>query len=835
MPLLFQILVVFYLPGALLFRLPGLSQARRAELPAEERLFWAVMLSGVWSFCVVLALAALGRYTFERLLIANAVVALVLLAFFRRRLAFSGRAAGPTWSALVPAALLAIGAWLSFPPAEYVVGGRDPGVYVNEGVQIAQRGEIVLHDQMVASIPRDFRDLFFPSHQQPTYYGLRFVGFWIQDPDEGTVVGQFPHLFPASIAVGYGLNGLSGARQAAGFWAMAGLLAVYFAGSRLFGRMAAAAATALLAVNVVQIWFARYPNAEGVMQSLLFCALLAFGRSLDGQTRFFGSVAGALGGLLLFLRYDAVLLIASLAMAATISVVVNKRARASFWILLTGTSVIGFVYLFGPMRAYAAYPLAFMRSSGMIWVVAAGLVLLWVAPRVLPHRGLASAVTRAGPPALALALGGLAIYAYFFRHEGGRLAAADAAAFRSFGWYMTAAGLGLATLGSVVLTWRRFWSDPGFFLTFATFSVFFFYKLRIVPEHFWAARRFLPVILPAALLLACALLANAAFWIADRVGRRSGGFWSQGLAVLLLVAALTPLASAFWSASAEVRHHVEYAGLIPRLEQLAGRFDDRDLVIVEARNAGTDLHVLATPLAYIYARNVLLLDSVAPSKDLFEAFVAWARTRYRAVWFLGGGGTDLLTANLAAVSVASESFQVPEYDAPLNGYPRGVRRKEFEYGLYRLEPSAPPADGPVVLTIGANDDLHVVRFHAKERHGETGETFRWSGPQSFVVLQRIGSSARELTLWMSNGGRPARAPAPEVELALDAAVLGTATPDDAVRAYSFPLPPDLVSRLAASDQPVRLRLRVPTWNPALVLGLPDTRDLGVIVTRVEVR
>ena len=33
------------------------------------------------------------------------------------------------------------------------------------------------------------------------------------------------------------------------------------------------------------------------------------------------------------------------------------------------------------------------------------------------------------------------------------------------------------------------------------YAAFVFYKLRIVPEHFWLARRFLPVILPGALLL----------------------------------------------------------------------------------------------------------------------------------------------------------------------------------------------------------------------------------------------------------------------------------------------------------------------------------------------
>ena len=144
----------------------------------------------------------------------------------------------PTWSVLLPVALAAIGLWLYSPTAEYVIGGKDPGTLLNEGVQIAQRGQIVLRDADIASVPAPFRDFFFPPHlnQQQWYYGIRFMGFFIQDPADGRVIGQFPHLFPASIAIGYGLNGLSGARQAVAVWAILGLVAVYFVGARMFGR-----------------------------------------------------------------------------------------------------------------------------------------------------------------------------------------------------------------------------------------------------------------------------------------------------------------------------------------------------------------------------------------------------------------------------------------------------------------------------------------------------------------------------------------------------------------------------------------------------------------------
>ena len=103
---------------------------------------------------------------------------------------------------------------------------------------------------------------------------------------------------------------------------------------------------------------------------------------------------------------------------------------------------------------------------------------------------------------------------------------------------------------------------------------------------------------------------------------------------------LAVLAVLFWTRSAPLFGHVEYAGVIPRLEKLARTFGDRDLVIVESRDA-SDVHVLALPLAYIYARNVLLLPNRRPDAATMERFIAWARRQYANVYFVGGGRTEL--------------------------------------------------------------------------------------------------------------------------------------------------------------------------------------------------
>ena len=68
-------------------------------------------------------------------------------------------------------------------------------------------------------------------------------------------------------------------------------------------------------------------------------------------------------------------------------------------------------------------------------------------------------------------------------------------------------------------------------------------------------------------------------------------------------------------------------------------------------------------------------------KAVFEVFLGWARQYYRDVYFIGGGGTDLLSQKVAVEAVASERFQIPEYESLRNAYPTRVRFKEFDFGL----------------------------------------------------------------------------------------------------------------------------------------------------------
>jgi hypothetical protein len=341
-----------------------------------------------------------------------------------------------------------------------------PGVYMSQGIQIAQRQSLVTIDPVIADIPPSSRDLFFPFSAGPGSHGLRFMGFHITDPETGRVSGQFPPGYPIWIAISYGLDGVTGTRRVTAWWAVLGILAVYFLAARLIGPLPAAAAAGLLAVHVVQTWFARYPNSEILTQALLFAALLAHAYTHEDEDPFFGPVAASLLGLALITRLPAVLAVGAAVAASLLAPVNGHRVRAGFLVTLAAWAGTAGLYYSTQLQPYVSYPIEYLRLRPLYVVaLAAGgsvaCLLLWATrrPRV-------AAATRTWLPIAligAVTTGGT--YALFFREPGGTLAPQDAYAVRVFAnLYLTRVAFGLALVGYALVVWRSFWRAPGLIL-----------------------------------------------------------------------------------------------------------------------------------------------------------------------------------------------------------------------------------------------------------------------------------------------------------------------------------------------------------------------------------
>ena len=315
----------------MIFRLPWLDRDRRAALDAEERLFWAIVLSVAVSLSLVLALAAAPSLQLRAAADRRRRCRRRRRAWPHAAVCAFGPAAGAAGLTASSRSRWSCSAlWRFFPPSEYIIGGKDPGVYVNGACRSRSAEHWCYHDPVVAAVPPFARDLFFPSHQRPDYYGTPLHG--LLHHGSGRRRGRQPVSAPVSRLDRHRLRHRrpDRARSDGRRVGVLGVLAVYFAGARLAGRTAAAAAAALLTLHVIQVWFSRYPNAEVVMQALLFAALLANARAHVDGDRFFAPVAGVLLGLLLFLRFDAVLGIAGIAGGLALSAFDGRRPRVAF-------------------------------------------------------------------------------------------------------------------------------------------------------------------------------------------------------------------------------------------------------------------------------------------------------------------------------------------------------------------------------------------------------------------------------------------------------------------------------------------------------------------------
>jgi hypothetical protein len=841
--------VLFFVPGLVFLSL--LPRDERDKLPWDEALFLVTSTSVMASAWVALLLAEAGRF---HLLAAAALLgglsALVLVAFRKAAstpIPGGSRAAGP--AALVLVLALALQAR----PSEYLFGGRDPGTYVAAMCMIGRTGGILYRDPGVLSIPKEDVELFFRNPNNPDFSWGRFMGFPLERPETGRVFPEFFHLFPAFGAYLFEAMGVKGALATPPIFGILGTLAVFFAVRRLFGEAPALLAALLLSLNVIQVWFARYPVSELLSQFLVFVTFLALSHWEEDQGTLMGCLAGAGIGLSLLVRIDGVLLLIPL-----IFYLVIRRASGglSFKKAAPILAVVSFLLVHAAIHAtfwsrkylvdianrkYWRQSPAALAGAALFGVVA---LVLWrrfgkgVFGALLRHE----AALRRG---LIVGVTALALYAYFLRPSlsawaGGdgndpsaallprvwaqtpgpgrlwafgvlkslgfaRLAAHDAQAFLRLGWFVSPLGLLLGVLG-LLLALRR-WRSAYLFplLTTLTFSLFYFYKIRVYNDYYFALRRFAPVSVPC-------LLAFAAFFLGRMAARGGPGRLGAGALALLLgglyVRGTLPIVS-----------FVDWKNAVRFVDDLARHFGPDDVVIFEQPRS---IHLLSLPLWAVHNVNALELARFNPDPERLRSLVRAWRNRYRNIYFVHTYSTDLCGVFLERVQPLA--FGTFEWERAYGRPPQRPEWRSLRFTISRVvlpeELQVPPLPE---VDIGGSDDVQVSGFFEKEQDGE--RTYRWTGTCASVFLPGAKAGAT-VVITASANKRPS---APEVRVSLSGVPLGSFTLGSDWEDHALTLPPTLPLG------PLLLRLDVSAWRPAKVLpGSTDTRDLGVMVDRIRI-
>ncbi|HET6266407.1 MAG TPA: hypothetical protein VFG11_01730 [Acidobacteriota bacterium] len=797
----------------LLFFVPGLCLLRRMT-PSRSLSFF------VLSFCFSLpltsiagfALAETNLFSLIGLIAADAAISIVVSVLpIRGNVSLAGL---DNRFCAVLIVLASVFFLYYRPPFEYYLGGRDPGIYVINGIRIARTGSFLAKDPLVTQIPEEYRPLFFAKN-----YPIRYMGFQINDRHTGVIAANFFYLYPVWIAIFYLLFGVHGCLFATTFFAACLLLMIGLFAATMLNTTNRFVPVILLGASAPFLWFSRFPNSELTAGFLIFCGLfcLAFYR-LTGKEpvernlsiELMGAVCLALS---FWARIDAALMGIPLAVLIVYRYADRTLTRNDLWIAL----IYGLFVLIGlahvkhsdPLYLQAAFFNLKFKPSHVIGagLVAglAGLATAWLARRVQLTRRPALGY------ALAAVLSALLLYGYAIRpfYPVTNIGSPNAEAFFAIGWYLTHPVVFLALVGIVLYVLKVETVDWVFLVGALIYAFLYFYRIRGHAEHFWMLRRYLMVIFPAIALMA----AYAAQRIVDRFKLRFP---------IPLVAAVL-LAVLFYYQDLSLHHHHEYAGSFRFIEKLASRIGPQDLLIVGAKEAN-DLHIVGPMLSYYFDSNVVPLISPKPDLALLNGMI---RSWKGKVWFAGAGNTNLASADFSLHPVDEIHFETPEFDEIYHKRPTQAFSKIFLIGWYQME-SVPPRD-PLFVDIGHFDDGRITNFYLTENYGEG--SYRWTNGHGHVYFPPIQSRIKSVVLRMNPGAWVPGMERVKVQLLINGSPLVDLQLRNGYNSYEVEVPATL--RQALTGVPVDLQVESRTWVPRRVLDLPDKRRLGVIVDWVR--
>lgn len=848
-----MLLVLLMAPG--LAMRAAFSSVQRDE-PIGEATFSVIAISVLISGWVALVLAELGVFSLTRVCLFVVLIVLVTLAARRRRLkrAFTLVPRVTAWGILVLIPL-GVAAGLFFRPNEYVLGGRDHGVYVNTGAVIARTGGILLTDPVLADVPPDQRvalTQYEPllrgttSISRTWHVGTSTPGYYLYHPDSPTVTPHGFHLYPTWFAVLASAGGIDFSLYLTPVLAWLSLVATVLTARRVFGRGVALVAAGLMAINLVQLWYARTPSAEIMVQFLFWAGMWAWVRAIQLEDPVFAGLGGLAWGQIHLAKVDYVMLPVVLTVWIiwlwwtgrhrryhTVGLIVYGVMVAHallHGLLLAPSYFLDVIAQFAPVTslqwvsgiaAEAATPLDLVLMlivRGLPILVIAILIVfaIGLGLRRIKGRGAAIWIQLASSQrswlGLAIVIVGLGAYAYF------RIPSADSASgtttLAELGWYLGPLTIAVGTIGMArrmgqadatqgVLMWSLFGLSV-IYLVGGTFTY---------PDHFWAVRRFVPVIVPGFLLLA-----------ADVVTSMLPRSWQEWRHALVPMLVLGGMVLAMREASSPFLWFVENHGVTDRLRTLDGEFEPEAVLLFDRDAFGSQV---GTPLQMIFEKQVGFVDVNAPAPSALSSIVGRWQAANRPVYYLASANAPIEVPGFSLDYLRTEvvAWQSAEQTVAFRPVRTGEVAATFD--VFRVQAKQNVEDHLVTLDVGpeASESMIEGMYIDPVIPGLTSA--QWTTHFARFTVP-VDGRPRKLLLRMGN--TPSSIPPVEVAVIANGDPLEPiAVEPERMRVYTLRFPDT-----AAYTHTVTIELRMKTWNPRASGLSADRRDLGVMVDWIKI-
>lgn len=673
------------------FYAPALALLRGRGDSALPLAFARVLWSTVTTTLVATILAAIGHFSLTAVMVVN--LALPALSFPLRKMfrgAGTDNVSFPRHDFLGPLVFVAalVAYWPGYPA---FLGASDSTAYVATGISLAHHGTLSREDPLGAEVPPTMKPILFDSMSQvfgdsgPPY--RRMPGAMLLEdlnatkawPDFFPVPSVWSALFVQAGATAEAARERAAPNYAPVFAALA-LWAFSLLARQWLGTAWGVAATLLLAASAPFFLFARLPMSEPIAAFFAMSSLAVLTRAGVAIGRVDAILAGVALGAAVFTRVETAMLVAiALALQPSLErrepspVGQQRHAPPAFFValavvaamtILPATSIPGtwqLPLLDHAKNAWIRYILAYgMPTPGQI-LVGTGVATTLAA---LSVRHFGGSATRRWTFLCAVVAGHATASKWLWDRVPMWLSFA-------IGWQ----GIAMAGLG-MVLVWRsrnRPAAASFVLALLVAVATILSYNPHVYPALPWGARRFVPLLLPLALLMA----SHAARIVHSRNR-------IAGLAMLAL------LAWPVGSASRPLWRRTLVEGSWDTLVQLDAVLPKNGTIFVDREVSS----VMAAPALWL-ARDRNNLTVPAPGTAAGHALLpglVWYYANKGPVYFLTrGAGVPTQTPKVSMKLVARVPVTLPFLEQTYDRRPERIQRFLVPLAVYRLEPSLDPA------------------------------------------------------------------------------------------------------------------------------------------------